>query len=157
VGTCLFEALNVSEGRGTDHPFEYVGAPWLDNQRAAALLNELGLRGVQFDPVTFTPEQKPYHGRPPELAGERVHGVHVRVTDRDAFEPYKAGVAMVWAVHRLHPELLQWNDAVLDRLTATRRLKTMIIDGRRPEEIFASWRAEVAAFGARSAPYRLYQ
>jgi uncharacterized protein YbbC (DUF1343 family) len=157
VGTCLFEALNVSEGRGTDHPFEYVGAPWLDNQRAAAMLNELGLRGVQFEPVTFTPEQKPYHGRPPELAGERVHGVHVRVTDRDAFEPYKAGVAMVWAVHRLHPQLLQWNDAVLDRLTATRRLKTMIIDGRRPEEIFASWRAEVAAFGARSAPYRLYQ
>jgi hypothetical protein len=81
----------------------------------------------------------------------------VRVTARDAIEPYKAGVAMVWAVHRLHPELLQWNDAVLDRLTATRRLKTMIIDGRRPEEIFASWRAEVAAFGARSAPYRLYQ
>lgn len=157
VGTCLFEALNVSEGRGTDHPFEYVGAPWLDHRAAAALLNGLALRGVVFEPVTFTPEQKPYHGRPPELAGERVNGVHLRVTDRDAFEPYKAGVAMLWAVHRLHPDRLVWNDAVLERLVATPRLKAMIVAGKRPGEIFASWGAEVDTFRARSAPYRLYR
>jgi uncharacterized protein YbbC (DUF1343 family) len=156
VGTCLFEALNVSEGRGTDRPFEYVGAPWLDAERAAALLNGLALRGVVFEPTTFTPEQKPYHSRPPEMAGERLRGIRLRVTDRDAFEPYRAGVAMVWAVHRLHPERLTWNDAVLDRLAATPRLKAMILAGRRPDEIFASWRAEVDAFRVRSAPYHLY-
>jgi uncharacterized protein YbbC (DUF1343 family) len=157
VGTCLFEALNVSEGRGTDTPFEVVGAPWLDAERATALLDALGLRGVTFAPVTFTPEQKPYHGRPPELAGERLRGIRLRVTDRDAFEPYRVGVAMVWAVHRLHPERLVWNDAVLDRLTATPRLKAMILAGRHPEEIFAAWRTEVDAFAARSARYRLYR
>lgn len=157
AGTCLFEAVNVSEGRGTDHPFEYIGAPWLDHEQAATLLNGLGLRGVVFEPVTFTPEQKPYHGRPPELAGERVRGIHVRVTDRDAFEPYRAGVAMLWAVHRLHPDRLIWNDAVMDRLTATPRLKTMILEGKRPDEIFASWRAEVEAFRSRRAPYLLYR
>ncbi|MDF1501400.1 DUF1343 domain-containing protein [Roseisolibacter sp. H3M3-2] len=157
VGTCLFEALNVSEGRGTDRPFEYVGAPWLDAERAAALLNDLRLPGVSFEPVAFTPEQKPYHGRPPELAGERLRGIHLRVTDRDAFAPYRAGVAMVWAVHRLHPERLVWNDAVLDRLVATPRLKAMILAGRRPDEIFAAWRGEVDAFRARSAPYLLYR
>ena len=156
AATCLFEALNVSEGRGTDHPFEYIGAPWLDNARAVELLNGLGLRGVVFEPVVFTPEQKPYHGRPPEYAGERLRGVYLRVTDRDAFEPYKAGVAMLWAVNQLHPERLVWNDAVLERLTATKRLKTMILDGKRPEEIFASWRAELDTFQARSAPYRMY-
>jgi uncharacterized protein YbbC (DUF1343 family) len=157
VGTCLFEAVNVSEGRGTDHPFEYIGAPWLDPQQAVMLLNGLGLRGVVFEPVLFTPEQMPYHGRPPELAGERVRGMHLRVTDRDAFEPYRAGVAMLWAVHRLHPDRLVWNDAVMDRLTATPRLKAMILADRRPEEIFASWRAEVEAFRSRSAPYLMYQ
>lgn len=157
VGTCLFEALNVSEGRGTDHPFEYIGAPWLDHQAAVALLNGLALPGVRFEPVEFTPTQQPYHGRPPELAGERVKGVHVRVTDRDAFEPYRAGVALLWAVHRLHPDRLVWNDAVLERLVATRRLKAMIVGGSRPEAIFESWRAEVNGFGARSAPYRLYR
>lgn len=85
-----------------------------------------------------------------------MRGIHLRVTDRDAFEPYKTGVAMLWAVHRLHPDRLIWNDAVMDRLTATPRLKAMILGGKRPEEIFASWRAEVEAFRSRSAPYLLY-
>lgn len=53
--------------------------------------------------------------RPPELVGERLHGVHLRVADRRVFEPYKAGVAMLWTVHHLHPDRLTWNDAVLDR------------------------------------------
>ena len=157
TGTCLFEALNVSEGHGTDHPFEYVGAPWLDNVRAVALLNGLGLPGVGFDTVTFTPEQKPYLGRPPELAGERLRGVHVRITDRNAFEPYRTGISMVWAVHQLHPDRLVWNDRVLTRLTATDRVKRMITGGRRPEEIVAAWEPEVRAFRGRSAPYLLYE
>ncbi len=80
----------------------------------------------------------------------------MRVTDRDAFQPYRAGVALVWAVHRLHPERPVWNDAVLDRLTATPRLQAMILAGRRPDEICAPWCTEVDAFLARSAPYRLY-
>ncbi len=157
VGTCLFEAVNVSEGRGTDQPFEVIGAPWLDNRAAVKLLDGVALRGVAFEPVTFTPEQKPYHGRPPELAGERLNGIRLRIIDRDAFEPYRVGVAMLWAVHKLHPDKLVWNDAVLDRLAATPRLKTMIVGGQRPEEIFAAWRAEVAEFRARSARYRLYR
>jgi uncharacterized protein YbbC (DUF1343 family) len=156
TGTCLFEALNVSEGRGTDRPFEYVGAPWLDNVRAASMLNALGLHGVVFDTVTFVPEQKPYLGRPPEMAGERVRGVHLRVTDRDAFQPYRAGVALVWAVNALHPERLVWNDATLERLSATRRLKSMIVGGARPEQIYAAWQGEVEAFRVRRAPYLLY-
>ncbi len=155
-GTCLFEAVNLSEGRGTDHPFEYVGAPWLDHRRATTLLNTLGLPGVVFEPVEFTPEQKPYHGRPPELAGEGVRGMQLRVTDRNVFQPYRAGIAMLWAVYQLHPDRLVWNDAVLDRLTATPRLKQMILAGRRPDEIAASWRAEVEVFERRRAPYLLY-
>jgi uncharacterized protein YbbC (DUF1343 family) len=156
VGTCLFESVNVSEGRGTDTPFEVVGAAWLDNAAMVTLLQGRGLRGVTFEPVTFTPEQKPYHGRPPKLVGERLNGVRMHITDRDEFEPYRVGVAMLWAVHRLHPDRLVWNDAVLDRLAATARLKAMIVGGKSPREIFAAWGPEVDAFRARSAPYRLY-
>lgn len=157
VGTCLFESVNVSEGRGTDQPFEMVGAPWLDNSAMVNLLESVNLPGVVFEPVSFTPEQKPYHGRPPELVGERLKGVRIRIVDRDAFEPYRVGVAMLWAVHRLHPDRLVWNDAVLDRLTATTRLKAMLVAGKNPAAIFASWRDEVRAFSVRSAPYRLYR
>lgn len=156
VGTCLFEAVNVSEGRGTDTPFEIIGAPWLDAEAAVALLGGLDLAGVTFSTEEFTPEQKPYHGRPPELAGERLQGIRLDVTDRDAFEPYKAGVALLWAVNRLHASELVWNDAVLDRLVATPRLKDMLVAGADPAEIFASWEDEVAAFRARMEPYLLY-
>lgn len=156
AGTCIFEALNLSEGRGTDHPFEYIGAPWLDNNAAVALLNKLELRGVTFEAVEFTPQQMPYHGRPPELAGELVKGIALKVSNPNVFDPYKAGVSILWAVNKLHADKLVWNDAVLERLTATRRLKSMILAGKTPEEIFESWRAEVAAFRVRSAPYRMY-
>jgi uncharacterized protein YbbC (DUF1343 family) len=156
VGTCLFEAVNVSEGRGTDHPFEMIGAPWLEAERALALLRGLALPGVRFEAVTFVPEQKPYHGRPPELAGETLRGIRLHVTDRDAFEPYRTGVSLLWAVHTLHRERLVWNDAVLDRLVATPRLKTMLQAGRTPAEIVDAWRGELAAFSAVRAKYLLY-
>jgi uncharacterized protein YbbC (DUF1343 family) len=156
VGTCLFEALNVSEGRGTDHPFEWIGAPWLDSSRAVELLNGLGLPGVRFSALEFTPEQKQYHGRPPEMAGERVQGVALQVTDRAAFQPYRTGVAMLWALHQLHADRLVWNDQVLLRLAGTRRLKQMIVAGRTPAEIGEAWRGEVETFRARSRPYLLY-
>lgn len=156
IGTCLFEAVNVSEGRGSDTPFEVIGAPWLDNLRAVQLLNALRLAGVRFDTLTFTPVQQPFHGRPPEMAGERLAGIAVRVTDRNAFLPYRTGVALLWAVHRLHPDRLVWNDAVLDRLTATPRLKAMLLAGRTPSEIFAAWGPEVATFQQRARRYWLY-
>lgn len=157
VGTCLFEAVNVSEGRGTDHPFQLLGAPWLDNERAIALLRDVTLRGVAFDAEQFTPEQKPFHGRPPEMTGESLQGIRVRITDRDTYEPYKVGVALLWAVHALHRDRLVWNDASLDRLVATPRLKAMLQAGKSPAEIFASWEPEVAAFRATSAKYLLYR
>jgi uncharacterized protein YbbC (DUF1343 family) len=156
VGTCLFEALNVSEGRGSPAPFEMIGAPWLNHVEAARLLNDLALPGVRFDTVTFTPAQQPFHSRPPELASQRLNGIQLRVTDRNAFQPYRAGVALVWAVHKLHADKLEWNDAVLDRLVATPRLKAMITAGRTPAEIYAAWAGEVAEFRAVRAKYLLY-
>lgn len=156
VGTCLFEAVNVSEGRGTDAPFEQIGAPWLDNARAVAMLRALDLPGVRFEAVAFTPEQQPFHGRPPELAGEPLRGVRLHVTDRDRFAPYLTGVAMLWAVHALHADRLVWNEAVLDRLTATPRLKAMLQQGKTPREIAAAWQTEVAAFQQLRARYLAY-
>jgi uncharacterized protein YbbC (DUF1343 family) len=156
IGTCLLEALNVSEGRGSPAPFEMIGAPWLDHVEAARLLNALALPGVRFDTVTFTPTQQPFHSRPPELAGQSLKGIQLRVTDRDAFQPYRAGIALVWAVHRLHADRLVWNDAVLDRLVATPRLKAMITAGKTPAEIYTSWEREVAEFRELRARYLIY-
>ena len=156
AGTCLFEAVNVSAGRGSDAPFELIGAPWLSHERAVVLLNDLKLPGVRFAADTFTPVQQAFHARPPLYAGDLARGIRVHVTDRSTVQPYRVGVAMLWAVHALHRDRLVWNEATLDRLAATPRLKQMLEAGRTPAEIFAAWETELKQFRAISAPYHLY-
>ncbi|HSB55807.1 MAG TPA: DUF1343 domain-containing protein, partial [Gemmatimonadales bacterium] len=88
AGIGLLEATNVSVGRGTDTPFELVGAPWITDPSALAdSLNGLGLPGVRFEPARFTPTASPY-------AGEPVGGVRVIVTDREAARPVRLGLAL---------------------------------------------------------------
>lgn len=156
TGTCLFEGLNISEGRGTESPFQYIGAPWIDHEQAVSLLNDLELKGVAFDAVTFTPEKMPFHSRPPYLTGEECNGIYVNIQDRDLFEPYKAGIAMVWAIHKLHPDKMEWNERTMNRLIGTRRLEKMIHEGAHPSEIFASWEKELTEFKEMSKTYLLY-
>lgn len=156
TGTCLFEGLNLSEGRGTPRPFEYIGAPWLDHESVAQELNQLNLPGVLFEPILFTPERKPFHGRDPVFTGEECQGIFVNITDRDLFQPYRTGVSMVWAVQKVHPHELQWNESTMERLVGSRRLMHMIRDGSYPEEVFASWEKELQAFTEMAQSYLLY-
>jgi uncharacterized protein YbbC (DUF1343 family) len=156
TGTCLFEGINLSEGRGTEKPFQYIGAPWVDHEQAALLLNDLKLEGVTFEAITFTPQKMPFHSRPPAMAGEACKGIYVDIRDRDLFSPYKTGVAMVWAIHKIHPDKMEWNGRTMNRLIGTHRLEQMIYDGKQPSEIFASWEKEVADFKEMAKDYFLY-
>ena len=156
TGTCLFEGLNLSEGRGTEKPFEYIGAPWLNNTAVVQDLNELGLAGVQFEAITFTPQKMPFHSRDPYLAGIESNGVYANVIDRDLFEPYKVGVAMVWAVNKHHSDQLEWNESSIMRLTSTRRFMDMIKNGSDPAQIYASWEKELTEFMGIREKYLLY-
>lgn len=155
-GTCLFEGLNVSEGRGTDRPFEYIGAPWLDSRKVIDLLAEFSFEGVSFEEVSFVPEQKSHLGRPPELNGERCNGVFVNVNDRNVFELYRVGIALVWAINQIHADDLVWNENVIQRLSGTDRMIKMIRTGLNPTDIFDSWQEEVLAFMSIRSKYLVY-
>jgi uncharacterized protein YbbC (DUF1343 family) len=157
AGTCLFEGLNISEGRGTDRPFEYIGAPWIDNVKAAALLSGLKLPGISFEPVEFTPEKKPHLSREPELSGQLCKGIFVNITDRKRAQPYRAGIALVWAFNKLHGDKLVWDEQVLERLTAKKNFVATIRGGATPKQIFAGWDKELARFNERIKPYLLYR
>ncbi len=156
TGTCLFEGLNISEGRGTEKPFQYIGAPWIDHDQVVALLNNLDLKGIVFETVTFTPKKMSFHSSDPYLTGEVCNGVFVRIMDRDLFESYKAGIAMVWAINKLHPDKLEWDEKTMNRLVATTRLENMIRAGAHPLEIFESWDQELTEFKEMSRKYLLY-
>ena len=96
VGVCLFEGTNLSVGRGTAMPFQYIGAPFIDANLVSDQLNQLGLEGVRFLPAFFTPSLSLY-------AGKRCGGVQIAVTGRDRFAPVKTAVALFYALKRLYP------------------------------------------------------
>jgi uncharacterized protein YbbC (DUF1343 family) len=100
-GTCLFEGVNVSEGRGTTRPFEYIGAPWIDGRRWASTLNEQGLAGVRFRACSFTPIFSKYQD-------ERCGGVQLHVTDRDSFRPVETALHMLSTAMGLLPDDFEW-------------------------------------------------
>lgn len=157
TGTCLFEGFfNVSEGRGTTNPFEYIGAPWMDAPGVARLLESLQLPGVDFVPIEFTPTMQPHLSRPPKLAEQLCAGIHVRVSDRNVFQPYRAGIALLWAIYKLHGSQLEWRESSFTRLTANHHLLPLLHGGKTPAEIFAAWEDELAAFQEIRSRYLLY-
>ena len=100
-GTVLFEGTMLSEGRGTTRPFELIGAPWLDGEELAARLNAIGLTGVYFRPAIFEPTFQKH-------AKATCGGCQIHVTDREAFEPVKAGVALMRECFGLAPDRFEW-------------------------------------------------
>ncbi|MEC9464639.1 MAG: DUF1343 domain-containing protein [Myxococcota bacterium] len=102
-GTCLLEGTKLSEARGTTRPFELLGAPYIDGHALRDKLNPLDLPGIGFRPVHFEPT---FH----KFAGQDCGGIQLHVRDRQAFEPYKTGLAVIWAIKQLYPDQFQWRE-----------------------------------------------
>ena len=100
-GACLIEGTNLSEGRGTTRPFEVCGAPWVDGFRLTHALEEEELPGVHFRPVRFRPT---FH----KFANEECGGVMQHVTDRNAYLPWRTGIAILNQIRRLWPREFAW-------------------------------------------------
>jgi len=154
-GTCLAEGTNLSEGRGTERPFEQVGAPWIRGEELACELNRRGLEGVRFEPVAFIPESLPSAPHP-KYKGIRCEGVRFRVMDRKAFRPVRTGLHMLAVVRERFPDFAFLEDR-FDRLAGTDRLRKALQEGKDPDEIAAGWEGEVEAFLRLREGYLLYK
>ncbi|HEY9166558.1 MAG TPA: DUF1343 domain-containing protein [Candidatus Kryptonia bacterium] len=155
-GTALVEGTNLSEGRGTPYPFQYIGAPFIDGVKLAASLTELGLPGVEFDPVTFVPRFSSVVSHP-RFSGELCHGIYLRVTDRTMVKPVEAGVALVCAMRKLNPAQLKFrSDGAFDRLSGDKNIKSMIEKGAGYLEIAATWKSRLGTFDEERKKYFLY-
>ena len=152
-GGCLFEATNLSEGRGTTRPFEQVGAPWLDAGRLAGALSDLALPGVRFRAVHFRPV---FH----KFAGETCHGVFQDVVDPDAYRPYETGLRIVEQAARQAPREFRWRreayefDArpAIDLLTGSSEFRERL-DAREDLAPFCARQRDVAPFSPESRLY----
>jgi len=146
-GIGAIEYSNISVGRGTDTPFEHVGAPWIDGVQLAEALNARALAGVRFYPVRFTPASSKY-------AGEECGGVFLVVTDRAALRPVRVGLEIASALARMYPAQYQVDPT--GRLFGSKDTIARIKTGEDPASIAASWSAAEARWRLLRAKYLLY-
>jgi uncharacterized protein YbbC (DUF1343 family) len=147
-GVGAIEYSNVSVGRGTDTPFEQIGAPWIDGVRLAETLNGRAIPGVRFYPVRFTPVSSKY-------AREECQGVFIVVTDRAALRPVRLGVELASALHRLYGAKYELEPA--ERLFGSRDVVTRVRAGEEPAAIVGSWAAAEGRWRLLRAKYLLYR
>jgi uncharacterized protein YbbC (DUF1343 family) len=147
-GIGLIETTNISVGRGTDTPFELIGAPWIDARALAEHLNHRQLPSVRFVPVDFTP-QKPY-----PYAGELCHGVRILVVDRNVLDAPELGIELASALHRLYPN--QFHVEKMNTLLVNRAVLDAIVAGEDPQRIAESWRPALEVFELQRKEALLY-
>ena len=150
-GTCLFEGTVLSVARGTEAPFQQIGAPWLDGDDLAEAMNEYGLPGVRFEPVRFTPNA-PSDGK---FEGVEVEGVRLVATSPE-YDPTHAAVALLVETRRMSGTRWGWLQAHFDRLAGTDRLRQAIDAGAGLDEIRSGWRDELEAFKRVREQYLIY-
>ncbi|MEZ4691912.1 MAG: DUF1343 domain-containing protein [Ignavibacteria bacterium] len=157
LGTCLFEGTNFAEGRGTDKPFEYVGAPYCDGKLLADELNSLKLNGVTFESISFTPGTIASNSNPPKFVGENCEGVYIKVTDEKSFEPVKAGLAVMYASNKLFPGFQINKNKFIDKLAGTSMLREMLNNGSSYEQIKGSYYSDLQQFKSIRDNYLIYK
>ncbi|WP_068775523.1 exo-beta-N-acetylmuramidase NamZ domain-containing protein [Paenibacillus sp. FJAT-26967] len=155
-GTCFFEGTNLSEGRGTTRPFEWIGAPWLHGAELAKRMNASGLPGVHVHPVYATPAFSKHQG-------QLCSGVRLFVTDQEQFQPVNTGLRLLHEVISLHPDSFEWltppkegSRYFIDLLTGGTDVRMTLADSEGLRSITRNWQEEAEAWKTQRKPYLLY-
>jgi uncharacterized protein YbbC (DUF1343 family) len=121
-GTCLFEATNVTEGRGTEKPFEYIGAPWIDKDNLAKTLNGENLEGVKFEPMEFTPAADSVSAPSPKFNNEKCGGIFIDITDRTKYHPFESAITILQTIQQQYPDKFTIKREAFNRLAGANLL-----------------------------------
>jgi uncharacterized protein YbbC (DUF1343 family) len=157
-GGCLLEGTQLSEGRGTTRPFELFGAPYINPDKLAEILNKEKLPGVLFRACRFEPTFHKYQG---QLCG----GLQVHVTDRVSFKSFLTYLIVIQRIRELYPNDFAWRNPPyeyelekwpFDILCGTDRIRVTIERGQRLQSLENTWKAQIAAFRKDRAPFLLY-
>jgi uncharacterized protein YbbC (DUF1343 family) len=146
-GVAMVEGANVSVGRGTDTPFEVLGAPWIDSRNLSTYLNERHIQGVRFVPVDFKPSSSSF-------SGHVCHGVQILLLDRQALDPTAFGVELAAALYKLYPNVFKLDNTL--GLIGARWVLKAIEAGDDPRHIVFEWQDALEQFRALRAKYLLY-
>lgn len=147
-GIGLLETTNLSVGRGTDTPFEVIGAPYIDGQKLAAYLNGRNIKGVRFIPIRYKPNASVFKD-------EQLGGVNIVITDRNALNSYQMGIEIAAALRKLYPN--DWQVDRYGRLLVNAEFLDMVKRGETPENIEKAVNPKVSEFMRRREPHVLYK
>jgi uncharacterized protein YbbC (DUF1343 family) len=147
-GIEILEAGGVSVGRGTNVPFEVLGAPWIHAEAFQAELNRRNIPGVRFESVSFTPNEVPYNG-------ETCRGVRIRMVDRSVFRSMRVGLEIADALNRMYPEQYQLQKIVT--LLGSQSTVDRLAQGDAPQAIIEGWSADLDKFRKMRENYLLYR
>lgn len=147
-GVALIEGTNVSVGRGTDTPFELVGAPWIKSRELAAYMNARGIGGVRFVPVTFTPTGSNY-------SGQACQGVNIVITDRNGLDAPELGIELAAALHKLYAA--DFKIEKMQALLVSQGVYDALVAGQDPRRIAQDWMDRLEAFGKIREKYLIYK
>ena len=147
-GIGVMEFTNISVGRGTDTPFEWLGAPWINERDLALTVNAAKPPGVRVVPVRFTPTAS-------KFKGQECRGLSIVITDWKAFKPFEFGVIIMHSLHKLYPT--SWEPQRLLKLLGNKKVYQQIVDGEDVATILKSVDDDVSAFRERRKEFLLYQ
>ena len=148
-GSVYFEGTNLTEGRGTDRPFEQIGASWLNALAVANAMNAMRLPGIRFDTVTLVVSPTAA-----KFKGQTIPGIRFAITDRLAYRPVRTSLVLIDEIRRQHPRDFAWSPTI-DRLTGSDKVRLAIEGGTLPA-LLDEWDREAAGFVESRKPYLLY-
>ena len=154
-GICLVEGTNISEGRGTPHPFKRIGAPWIDGEKLSQTLNGVNLPGVTFKPVTFIPVEISNMAIKPKYMGEKCSGVEIIMIDRNAYKSVSVGVHLISAIQNLYPDSLQFLTSI-DRLWGSNRFTAHVKSRKPADTIISSTEGQLENYLEKIRRYKIY-
>ena len=111
-GMCLFEGTNVSEGRGTNYPFQYIGAPWINSSKIIKAIEGKHIPGVVFEPISFIPISIPGKSLKPKFENEKCYGIKIILIENKIYKSVDTAVQLLKIIQELYPEKFQWNDFI---------------------------------------------
>jgi uncharacterized protein YbbC (DUF1343 family) len=149
-GSVYFEGTNLSEGRGTDRPFEQVGAAYLDAREVARVMNERRLPGIRFEAITMS-----VSSTAAKQKGLTIPAIRFAITDRKAYRPVRTSLLLIDEIYRRHKPDFAWTGTI-DRLTGSDKVR-LAVEGRRLAPLLEEWDREAAQWLESRKPYLLYR
>ena len=146
-GMCLLEGTNISEGRGTDYPFLYFGAPWIDGIELADALNNLAFKGVLFETVSFTPTISD-RSKWPKYENELCGGCQVIITDSESYKPIYTATQIIYKIAQLYPEKFKFlKSNFIDKLYGSKKLRFLVESRNNRINLYDDWVSQSSMAG----------